>query len=519
MTSPSIDAGHSAPRKHPHRVLYNEDFMEIFQTVREPMEERHVHAMVDEVAAGGADVLLVNPNAQRTNFPSRVWQPFWQGYDPGDLAFFGETSESNIQHGRHGVGQMKHLADTGCDYLLSALARCREKGMAPGVSLRMNDVHFTPWKGSRLQSSFYMEHPHLRLPETPRRFAHGKGLNYEHAPVREHFLALIREMVEGYDFDVMELDFLRAPFYFPEGISGAGVQIMNEFLREVRKIVGGAAHPVQLLVRIAAGIAPALALGFDVRGWNEERLVDGVVIGAYRGTQWRLPVEEFRELTGTQVAVYACADALVDRREGLPMRRLPSDPDFLRGFAAGHLAAGADGFEFYNFFLTKHSSEGNIDPDHHAGDAYPAYSVLGELGSLDSLSGSPKAYTLMSGWMNPDIDGFIQVPAAVGRNEVRQFEMLLAAEPAASAIKIKVLFSTETAALADTLQAELNLTPLGQGQIGPFPGNPSFLIAEFHATGASLRPGVNKLKIRNLWDPLTVKLIDICVAPPSIQST
>ncbi|HUW32032.1 MAG TPA: hypothetical protein VM223_10500 [Planctomycetota bacterium] len=57
----------------PYRVVYNQDCTNLFVTVKDPLRPEHVDRMVDEVADGGADVLLVNPNAQRVNYPSRAW--------------------------------------------------------------------------------------------------------------------------------------------------------------------------------------------------------------------------------------------------------------------------------------------------------------------------------------------------------------------------------------------------------------------------------------------------------------
>ena len=37
---------------------------------------------VDDVAGAGVTVLLCNTNARRTNYRSRVWDSFWDGYDP-----------------------------------------------------------------------------------------------------------------------------------------------------------------------------------------------------------------------------------------------------------------------------------------------------------------------------------------------------------------------------------------------------------------------------------------------------
>ena len=46
------------------RVIYNQDCTNLFVTEKEPLAPRHVDRMVDEVAEGGADLFLVNPNAQ-----------------------------------------------------------------------------------------------------------------------------------------------------------------------------------------------------------------------------------------------------------------------------------------------------------------------------------------------------------------------------------------------------------------------------------------------------------------------
>ena len=69
--------------KPQYRVLYNQDCTNLFDSGGK-LAPRDVQQMVDEVAHGGADVLLVNPNAQLVNYPSKVWQTFWEGYKQGD---------------------------------------------------------------------------------------------------------------------------------------------------------------------------------------------------------------------------------------------------------------------------------------------------------------------------------------------------------------------------------------------------------------------------------------------------
>ena len=73
--------------KPKYRVLFNQDCTNFFDRGEHTKEA--VERMIDEVADGGADVFLVNPNAQLVNYPSKVWQTFWDGYKEGDRSFFG----------------------------------------------------------------------------------------------------------------------------------------------------------------------------------------------------------------------------------------------------------------------------------------------------------------------------------------------------------------------------------------------------------------------------------------------
>ena len=240
-----------------HRVIYNQDCTNLFACTAEPMEPRHVDRMVDEVADGGADLMLINPNAQRLNYPGRAWQTFWEGYAPGHRAFFGPVADKDVAVREAWVVQMKRLADQGCNYLARALGRCRQRGIAPGISVRMNDMHDAPTPGTHLFSRFYMEHPELRLANPPICSWSATGLNYAHRAVRDHYLALIRELVQDYDLDVLELDFLRFSSYFPRDEFDRHCDIMTGFIREVHALLADSGRPVALMARVPATPASA----------------------------------------------------------------------------------------------------------------------------------------------------------------------------------------------------------------------------------------------------------------------
>ena len=48
-----------------YRMIYNQDCSNLFVITKEPIEPHHVETMVDQVADGGADVMLINPNLDK----------------------------------------------------------------------------------------------------------------------------------------------------------------------------------------------------------------------------------------------------------------------------------------------------------------------------------------------------------------------------------------------------------------------------------------------------------------------
>lgn len=484
------------------RIIYNQDCTNLFGVTKEALEPGHVDRMVDEAADGGVDLFLVNPNAQRVNYPSRAWQTFWDGYAPGNRAFFGAVPEGELSRREAWVRQMKALADQGCDYLARALARCRQRGITPGVTVRMNDMHDVPYAGSHLFSSFYLQHPgwHLNNPAVCGWSA--TGLNYEHAEVREHYLALVRELAADYDFDALELDFLRFHCYFPRGDFDRHAAVMTDFMREVRRVLDARPRRAMLTARIPSTPASAYELGLDVAAWAREGLIDAIAPAAFLNTAWNMPVDEFRRATGGRVAIWPCGEATADRPEGLRTRALPSEPELLRGFAAGYLAAGADGLEFFNFFTTR---EGDRPVD-------PRFDVLRDLRDLEALRGRPKVYTLTSGWAVCETDGPLQVPVPLPGSQPRAFSLPAAAEPAGTALHVDVLLEG-TRPDAARLWLHVNHRPAGAATaVCPFGAKPDAHVATFPVPADALRDGVNTLVLRSeMTEPLTVRSLDLRV--------
>ena len=475
--------------KLPYRVLYNQDNSNLFFVTAEPLTPEHVDRMVDEVADGGADALLLCPNAQRTSYPSAVWQPVWDGYRPGDPSFWGGGGHQ-IAAREHMVTQMRRLAER-CDYVERALSRCARRGIAPGISIRMNDMHDAPWPDSHLHSAFYREHREWHLRGQAGRDWGSVGLDYAHREVRDHLLALIGELAGRYRFELLELDFLRFAQYF-DGTDPEGQRrTMTAFLHEVREVLSAASRPVALMARIASNPGAALELGFDVRSWAREGAVDAISCGSFLLTGWEMPVDRYRRLVGDDIAVYACTDSAAGRRGSRDTALMALDPALVRGFAAGYLAAGADGIELFNYFCVR---EDPANPE-------PCFEVMAQIGALDRLRGAERRHPATVGVSNPATDLPVQVPVELGPRQSRSFRLLLARGVAGSAATVEVELGNDVP--PGELHLRMNDRPVGSAL------KVASGVARFAVPADAVRDGVNELVLRIGEHAVTVHGVEV----------
>ena len=165
-----------------------------------------------------------------------------------------------------GCPMRKLLWERGLDPYAIWIARCREKGISSWLTMRMNDVHNVDDVDSYIHSKFWMEHPeYWRIPG-------GKGwtdraFNYAIPEVREHHLKFIRELLERYDPDGLELDWMRFGYHFAPGQEQEGCAILTEFIREVTGTdtdmvrETGTPHPARCSCAYLAGIRQRTGYG------------------------------------------------------------------------------------------------------------------------------------------------------------------------------------------------------------------------------------------------------------------
>ncbi len=98
---------------------------------------------VDSILASRATVLLINTQAERAHYESQVFESFWHGYDPEkgmNQAIFNGLPTDKRKNWHRLVSCMYTLHNRGVDYPARLIKRCRQTGVSPWISLRMNDI-------------------------------------------------------------------------------------------------------------------------------------------------------------------------------------------------------------------------------------------------------------------------------------------------------------------------------------------------------------------------------------------
>ena len=192
----------------------------------------------------------------------------------------------------------KSLADAGHNPPALVVEECRKRGLNCFVSLRMNDCH----DGQHPRGTL----PNPELPTFKRLNADWlvddldwwTALDYRQSKVRALKLRVVEEFFDRWDFDGIELDWLRHTMNFPRGTERENGKYLTEFVRAVRGSLEERARkrgrPIELAVRIPERVEWCLEGGFEIGKWLEQDLVDFLILG--QGLTEAPGIAEFRAL-------------------------------------------------------------------------------------------------------------------------------------------------------------------------------------------------------------------------------
>lgn len=330
------------------RILFNSDGADVFKSVEgnlqnwllnifRPIENSHVDALFWCDGAGG----------NTANYDSDVLELTGQRIGQVDPALVKLISEGN-------------------DPPKVVVQEAKKRGLDIFYSFRINDTHDARGALNELPT-FKIEHPEWLIGDQP--YGEKTALNFAIPEVRQLKLAVIKEIFQKYDFDGLEIDFMRGPPFFIPGQEPQNAPILTQFLRRVRQHLNHRGQergrPIELAARVDENLGACYLDGFDVATWLREGLIDILILGS---GVIDIEVEEFRELAeGTRVLIYPCL-------YGHPSRYLPIPEALARGLALNYWHQGADGIYTFNWY------------SHHPSLAYQI-ELLKQIGDPTSIEG------------------------------------------------------------------------------------------------------------------------------------
>jgi len=371
--------------------------------------------------------------------------------------------------------------------------------------MRMNDVHCVDDEQHYLHSELWRTRPELR--RVPYRFAEwtDRAFDYAQPAVRAHHLALIHELAERYDFDGLELDWMRFGLHFRPGHELAGGEILTEFTAEVRSLLDGWAarrgHPIRLGARVPSRPDSARRLGMDAVTWARRGLIDWLVVTPFFATiEPDIPIELWRALLdGTGVMLCAGLEVLI--------RPYPSAPYFtnsletVRGAAATLLDRGADRIYLFNYMDSVTAMEDLQN--------YPT--LLREIGDLATLRGKPRRHilTYADTWAPGEAQA-IPLPTAIAASQVQAFR--IPTGPPSEVGEVTLVLGILSGDLTGT-EVRVNGAVCGPASVPVNPtATPSLPLAGFRIPLPAMQRGDQVLEVKPQHD-VTIGWVEIDMRP------
>lgn len=256
----------------------------------------------------------------------------------------------------------KALADAGHNPPAVIVEECHKRGLDAFVSLRVNDIHDGQHPRGTLPNPELPTFKRINPDWLVEDLDWWSALDFEHPRVRALKLRVVEEYFDRWDFDGIELDFLRHSLYFRRGTEKENGKFLTMFLREVRKSLRAKAakrgRPIELAVRIPERVEWCREGGFEIDTWIAEDLADSLILG--QGLTEAPGVKDFRALAKAKpLPVYASLGCY-----GNHYRISPDE--VIRGSASNLWRDGADGIYTFNWALfggwRKHMLDEIADP-------------------------------------------------------------------------------------------------------------------------------------------------------------
>ena len=336
-----------------HGFVINEDNSHYYSS-RGPggANEADLRVLARNYCRGQAAEVIYNLNSMRSSVAGLPFEPIWTGVeDRGDEGMF-YRGKPVPEHSARWIRCAEKIHDSGLDPYKIWLDETRKLGRRAGISIRMNDIHCVDDEDSFMHSALWRENPGFR--REPGGLFHGwdsAALDYSRKEVRDYAFGMVKAVLERYDMDTLELDWMRFGHSIRPGMEDEGRALLTAFHAGVREAARrrekDLGHPVVLSVRCPALPQEAYDMGYDVVGWAKSGLIDRVTPTPFFSTSdFDMPVAFWRSILPAGFPV----DAGIEIRiQPFPWSdHIMESPSALCAQAANFFWQGADRIYLFN---------------------------------------------------------------------------------------------------------------------------------------------------------------------------
>lgn len=357
---------------------------------------------------------------------------------------------------------LKQWLSEGIDWVEQLVNETRRRKLEVFWNHRISEVECLPEGGlSKQPHPLKVEHPDWAVATSwwP------QGMWNLAAPgLREHKVAILRELTTRYDLDGIQIDFSRHIPCLPVDHQWELRGHVTEFMRMVRlmllEVAQQRGRPLLLAAKVPQTLEGCHADGFDVKAWADQHLVDVLTLGS---RSMDVDVEGIRAAVGNDVQLQPCFDDH-HTTDGYRYGAI----EFLRGVFANHFQRGADSVATFNWSVGTPEVCRIVGSDVGPTSHQAAYK---EVGDPKTMAGKDKFFAVERRGGYPWADGFFnrndtaplpkQLDAA---GDVAKFTLHISDAPPASDVNASltlrcVLFQADE---ADDFEIRFNGTRLSE---------------------------------------------------------
>jgi hypothetical protein len=356
------------------RIICNDDFRTIMShdqcKFHYPASADDLASLVGRVRGTGVTTYVMDS----IEYDNKVYFATERGIDWAKLDFtkFGADWSSHFgedwdDHYGAATRLMLEMREQGREPLQVVIDTCRDMGMEVLAGIRMNDCHgLVPLANDDPDISVFLkanpEHAFC-FPGTDERT---RLADYSHEAVRDYRFAVLQELMEKFDFDGIELNWMRWPFLFqPDEVRGGPfgyiteqrfaelAPIMTQWTARIRQMLDELASkkgkaPMVMGVRVPETPDIARAVGIDLPAWIRQARLDYIVPSGYHSTNFNIPVGQFKAICqATDCAVYP---SLFPNVANVTKSVRAYQTEVYAAAAQTYYGGGADGVQVFNHF-------------------------------------------------------------------------------------------------------------------------------------------------------------------------